>query len=194
MNCEQARPMILLADSGELAPKRTGNLDRHLSGCPECRAYRESSQAAVRMVGGVLPDSGPAPAVIAGIRSAAQEAVGEAAWLSFRLPAVRVLAYAAALVALLGGWFALLPAVESDPIGELNALLEVVSSDGIPASHDADRSREEDVRALAEELLSIEGLSMDVYAESDPFTSLEEPPATDPLSRSIGGTLARRCV
>ncbi|MGB7549717.1 MAG: zf-HC2 domain-containing protein, partial [Terracidiphilus sp.] len=64
MNCELAHERIVLAAYGELPDEQIHELDRHLSGCPECREEREQLLA-LRTLAAVHPVAEPPANLVA---------------------------------------------------------------------------------------------------------------------------------
>ena len=50
MNCEIAHERIVTAAYGELGDEQTQELERHITGCPDCAAEREQMLALKAMV------------------------------------------------------------------------------------------------------------------------------------------------
>ena len=74
MNCELAHERIVLAAYGELPDDQAHELDRHLTGCVECREEREQL-AALRTLAALHPVAEPDPNLIARSRLRLEEAL-----------------------------------------------------------------------------------------------------------------------
>jgi hypothetical protein len=117
-----------------------------------------------------------------------------------RRPLLQVLAYAAALAVLVGGWllFSSPRQPQSSPINEFIALM-AVASENLPPIVEAqdDSRREQELRALGRELLIMEGLGEEEWNESgieEAFpTADEEPSPTALQSRSIASFPPSAC-
>ena len=176
MNCQDTERAILLAETGELSDRKQRTLDDHLSTCPACASYRQNARRLMDSAKESLPAGEPSPVVMARIRAAA--AARPAAGFSlFRQPALRALAYAAALAVLAGGWLLWSSApqkteapVASGSRGALPGLRDLVAlaleTTPPSAAEAAEKSPgEHELRALAKELLILEGLAEDEGAE-----------------------------
>ena len=203
MNCSKAQRDLLLSASGELGASGLARLDAHVAACAACREYQSSLRAVTALAADRLPSGAPSAAVMARIRAAAQERVSRPP-LIFRLigaplapfgQPVRRLAYAAALLALVGGGGLMVqPGHRTQRIRECSAILRVVTEGAVHQAQTASpRETASDLRGLAQQLLDMQELSGDFSDEE--MTSLDAaPPATVPLSHSSVALRAKRCV
>jgi anti-sigma factor RsiW len=197
MTCDRAERWILLDQSGELPARRGRKLAAHLAGCARCRAFREALGTLSAAGALALRDAAPGAAALARIREAAAAAQAESGFGRWRLPAYSVLACAAALALLLGGWLRFGPTRESDRIGEIHAIVALVSAQELPeAEASAADDPEARLRALANALLAVEGLAVETgddleWPDAIPAAG-PEPTALQP--RSSDGRPGRRCV
>lgn len=110
MNCKKARTALLLAESGELAAEPRRALDRHLSGCAECRRYAASLRSLRGEYGAspAPPATATPPPTLNAILIAARETAQQSAtarrngFLKGWTWSERALAAAAGLLAVLG--------------------------------------------------------------------------------------------
>jgi anti-sigma factor RsiW len=196
MHCDDGEILILLAQSGELSPRKRRRLEAHLAACGRCRGSRAGLERISAASRGLLPDKAPGAAVLERIRLAAQVAANRPRRIFFRRPAFPSLAAAAAAALLIGSWLALAPARRLARISEMHALLNVVSEQALPLRAAERQPAEAALRALADDLLILEGLSVEttgpeVSGEATP-PSAPEPTVLRP--RSGDGLPARRCV
>jgi hypothetical protein len=74
MNCELAHERIVTAAYGELSDEQTHELERHMTGCPDCHRDREQLQA-LRVLAEVVPVQEPSPNLVARSRLRLEEAL-----------------------------------------------------------------------------------------------------------------------
>jgi predicted anti-sigma-YlaC factor YlaD len=164
MNCEKWQHKLLLAESGELPEDDRADLEAHLAGCRTCREFPDASAALAAAVRPLLRRDAPSPAAIASICEAAAAATRRP--LLLRPLVLRFAAAAAALVVAAGGWLFLRPDAEqhADGIHHVGLIVTMVSeqhADGanVPAASASDNDTR--LKALARELLRMEGLATD---------------------------------
>ena len=193
-NCDRIRQWLLLAASGELPSRHRRRMEEHVASCEDCRAFA-SLLGPADAAGACLPDSGPSDRVLHAIRVAAQEhcAARTPVAAPWSRPPILALALAASLVVSLAGWFLVGREGRAERIHTMkSAITMVVAADSQEvATTDAERP---DLRALARQLLAMEGLSLEETGEDDLFNRLEELPPTAPLSRSTHEPGGRRRV
>jgi len=191
MKCAESERAVLLGETGELPVKRKAELMEHLSNCRHCREYRADVRQIAETAAGPGLVSEPRPAVIARIRSAAERrAAGHTPMLP--MPVTRALAYAAVLAVLIGVWHVFPTNSRTERIREVNTILAMVSEqDHLPDLDVTDAGgRDEALRALANQLLQMEGLAADDFTES----TTGEPGPTALRWRSTVVTPTRICV
>lgn len=166
MNCEQWQQKALLAETGELSDSDRRALDAHMAGCRTCRDFRTASANLACAVRPVLRRGDPSPATLAAIGGEAAAAAARRRPLFLRPLALRFAACAAALALVAGGWLFLRPDATPDPDGihQVGSLLTMVSEEhagdsGVPPASTSDNDAR--LRALAKELLRMEGLAVD---------------------------------
>ena len=173
--CATFRDLVLLEESGELGVVGAYRLRRHLAGCEACRAYREDLLRLRDLARVPEPAARPAEAALERVRSAARKASVrnvEVRWRPARWPDSwrPAFVYAAlSVLVLFGFWLVLRPALAPRPA----TVAEVQPSatdwdDGLDAEiaevrlllaelAPADTSNGEEINAMAEELLILEG-------------------------------------
>jgi hypothetical protein len=183
---------LLLEASGELSPQAREELTAHLAGCERCRRAREELGALARLSGAALKAGEPGPFAMTRIRAAAEARVNRP--LTFRVPALQALACAAALALAVGVWFMVAGNGRRDRIGHVNEILAVAAED--VAATDAIGGGDEDaeLRALARQLLEMEGLAADDYDEDAWLTPDEAPLPTALQWRNTSASPRKRCA
>ena len=199
MNREKIERMILLAETGELSETDRLRLEQLLATSEDGRAYREDMLRIVTASGAAFSGSDPRPATVARIRAAARDGVRRPMAV-FNPLVVQSLAYAACLALLLGAWFTLRPNGELARIHEMSAILTMVSEELPEEEVDLEGSeKDQELRALARQLLIMEGLAaddlpvIDVLGEEDVISGEELSP-TVLRSHSTDALESRRCV
>ena len=169
MKCDDIEQLILLAESGELPPERRHELEGHVASCARCRRYREEAGYVTRLAAQVLPAE-PSPFLVPRImaHAGAQSVPSPHAWL--RIPHPRLLALAATLLVAACAWVTLSRPGKADPITDmhtLTALMSVETEIGTGAPVSQGSPSEDALRALASELLRVEGFAADEFLEQD---------------------------
>jgi len=151
---DEIERLVLLEGSGELSDAERRALEAH----PDAERCRKDVHRLVTTAREALPGGEPGSAALARIREAAEARISRP--LVLRPPVLHGLAYAAALALLLGGWLFFAPNSREDRILEFHALLSVSDQD---ASNEAPGTGtlDPDLRALAQQLLLMEGLTPD---------------------------------
>ncbi len=186
---------ILLAETGELTPKEAWQVDAALAADPAARAWRDDVRRLQALAGEALPQRAPSPAVMARIRDCAAEqvrATGRVFW--FRRPAVEALAGAAALALMVGGWILLNSARQAARVEHVQSLIALVAGTGHPATVTAEAAagQDEKLRALARQLLALEGFTDEVVSDGDEAPSVPQPTALQ--DRNTPALLPIGCV
>ena len=192
MNCNDTEKQLLLAASGELAAGKQEALTRHLEDCEACRAVRDQLQALTARLETALKTGEPGAFVMTRIRAAAERRVHRP--LIFRSPSLQVLAYAAALAVVVGGWFMVSGNGRLDRIDQVNTLLVMASDEGTEVVGAEGVGEDAELRALARQLLEMEGLAADEYDEEAWFTPDEALPPTAFRGRSTPASPQKKCV
>jgi hypothetical protein len=166
MNRSELERKILLAQSGELAPAEKAELELLLAQSDENMALREELDNLFLQAQNALVSAEPSPGIVSRILSEAREPAGRNRIL-FTRPAVRLAACAAALALAVTGWFALVPDEEQpDQVSQLQVLVAMVSEEDVQDEAVTGEMEEERVRALARQLLIMEGFGTEeVFSE-----------------------------
>lgn len=186
MKCSAFEKWLLLEQTGELSARQQVRLQAHVGDCARCRAYQVDLG---RLTGFARPaaPAGPAPAVMARIRVAAQQrTIRPARALDYGQR--WILAWAAILLVVLGLGFASLLgrslrtsqlAHRTARLVETSALLTLVMPQDEPteASAGAEAESADDLRVLARQLLQLEGMA-DEAADQDLNPTAEPSPTT----------------
>lgn len=173
--CAPYHDLILLEHSGELQAWGRFRLRRHLSACAPCRAYREDLLRLCDVAR--LPDTAaqPAESALRRIRLAAGQEIRRPAEIRWRalygIESFRpALVYATlSVLVLFGFWLVIRPALEPHPasvavehpstteweddLDEQIAEVRLLLAELVPS----DASNGEEINAMAEELLILEG-------------------------------------
>jgi hypothetical protein len=187
MNCQLSQRNMLLADSNELSARKIDELEEHLRTCRHCREYRKDLRRTVLAARNILCREEPNAATVSQIRSAAQNNLERKVLILFR-PAFRLAACAALLALLAGGWFMLANDAKPGRISDVGAILAMLSEDELQDYLLTDEAGSElEMRAIADQLLIMEGFVSDGLSDFDPATLLQELPPTTLLLRSMPG-------
>ena len=197
MNCTTYRNDILLAESGELASVRREAMLAHLESCPECDAFAKASSGLSELARVHLPQETPHPSVMVTIRSAA-EARRPGALIWFPTHVVRWAACAAALALVAGSaWIAAVPHQrQASRVAALSTVVTMVTEstldDDSATMMTVDDDR--DLKAVARQLLEMEGFQVDDLFDDEVLSLFEEPAPTTTQWRRTPASLAQRCV
>lgn len=164
MNCEQYKQHVLLSESGELEKADMDALSRHLAGCAECRAYKADSRRIASATRRVMAAHAPSGAVKTALQKAAEHQSLRDARFSIRFPALQVLAYAAAILVVVGGWLMWTggPGVKNGTSVEHIQIVLNSLSHGAPSPEIQNKGKtDEALRHVARQLLAMEGLTLD---------------------------------
>jgi hypothetical protein len=185
MTCEKREQQILLAEAGELRGSSLAELHTHLAVCEQCRAYRETVRLIEAAGRDALPVGSPGPAAMARVRAAAEAGRGPVRLVLFRYPVLQSLAYAAVLCLLLGAWFLLPREARLMRIERVSTIAALVQEDYSEAEAGNQPDTEvAKLRALASELLEIQGFAADELYGGEALTLPGEPDPTASRGRS----------
>jgi len=197
MNCERTERYLLLEQTCELGWWRARALRRHLAACPNCQGYRRSLQALTTTVAPHL-EAEPNPVLVRrvirviGEQPPAPVPLWQPSYARVAACAACVVLLAAVAIPLL--WShgnqhreGLRQAARMSETGSILALaLEREDSD-LESLHEGER------RALARELLELEGFAVEDFAPEEPVTEAVEHPPTALRWRSTPAAPAGRC-
>ncbi|MBM4147715.1 MAG: zf-HC2 domain-containing protein [Lentisphaerae bacterium] len=192
MNCEQARNAILLHETGELGRSASRRMEDHLAACAECSEFANASRILVPAAAGAT-----ACAPGADTHASVMDRAGDrrrrflAAFPPFELraPALGAIAAAACLAVVAAVWVnGRRAAPAHDPVQVASSLVSVISG----SETEDETGNGNTLRALARDLLSMEGFSTD-WSDEDLLIPPADSPAKDPLSHSIPGPSSRIC-
>ena len=199
MNCQKMQCDMLLFQTGELPDRDAQALLQHVAGCAACRAYQDELSRLLAVSRTAIPETerAPRPATMVAIRRAARRDAQPAKRIAFFLPYLRVAAYAAAVLILMGGilWFPSRwqAAGRSNRITTLASLISVATEKASESNKGSAATGKDELHALASQLMAIEGMNPDESQEGD-IIPAEEPQPTDLRSHSIVGLGRRVCV
>ncbi len=196
MNCTTIRNEILLAESGELSPNRREAVAAHLENCPDCSAFANTTRILTDAARERRPQDTPHPSVMVAIRQAA-EARTQSRLLWFPAHAVRLAACAAVLAFVAGSaWLASVPYQrQAYRVAALSTVVTMVSesvADDAATVTIVDDDR--DLKAVARQLLEMEGFQVDDLFDDEVLSLFEEPAPTTTQWHRIPASLAQRCV
>lgn len=160
---------LLLAASGELDAAEQADLDRALAADPALARLAEEQRVLLNVVRTAWTATGPSPAARERIRQAAREQARKQAQRRFRWPLAPVwrpiLAAAAGLVVAVSAWLWTPHSTEiasPDRVGEMHALVTVIlEADASTAETVSPDSEARHLQALAQRLLTMQGLQFD---------------------------------
>lgn len=181
---------LLLAESGELLPEDVAALERELAADARAAAQREELRRLLSAAAAALPSGRPSAPVLARVHAAAAATPvgGRGLRILPRPVFLQVLAYAAALVVALSAWLVVgMRGGAPDRIAEMHALVVVAGENdvatelGLAADSDADAS----LRALASQLLALEGMTPEEAGTADAGDDEEATPAGAPSPTAL---------
>lgn len=190
MSCRDAELAVLLKQTGELDLTQLKQLAAHIESCADCRKYEQDSGSAFEAARAGMLQGDPGGEIIDSIIRKA----GRRPSRIFRFGFGQVVALAAAAsVLVMAGWFAFNGTGKVTRMGmdEYAAILYVAEDAGFPVHIPGTGNglgAEAEVDSLALELLAMEGLLEEEYAEEIYFetqpTSHAAPCPTDPRLRN----------
>lgn len=158
LTCDKIRGLMLLADAGEAAPHEMCEVEAHVAACAACRDFRADSRLILEGASAWLAHGEPGAPVLAAIReAAAQDVARRARQIEFRRVTARFLAYAAAILLMLGAWAALQVYNRSERLEQWATLIRLsVDPERVPEGS-AKADEKDRIKRLAGELMRIEG-------------------------------------
>lgn len=201
MNCESAQQGILLNYTGELAAEQRLELQDHLKGCLDCRQYESDIANITSLAQKDLPTAGPSKKTIDRIMAAGRQAGSERP-VFFSFSATQWLAAAAGFLVLVAGTALLVMAHDRRDtaahglrMSQMSTIMTIVSGEGIPASDTALlENAKPDARALARQILEVEGLTGDELADDEDAIPDDDAQPRDLQSHSTFGSRQEECV
>lgn len=179
MNCDKYKNLILLKSSGELAAKSAAKLESHLSECKDCRDFSEMLKMPSYTEFCSQEDVKLHPSVMVNIRQAAEENL-QRHRLLLRLPAYALRLTACAAIFMMIAGSALVSNINrrgtAERVSTLGTMVSLVSE----ANEDGSTvAAEDDLEAIARQLLKVEGFDDEGMFDDEAILSLfEEPPPT----------------
>ena len=198
MNCKTIRDDILLADSGELSPDRRQQLSAHLESCTDCAAFAKMAQSLTEAAREGLPQDTPHPSVMVAIREAAT-ARRRTRWIGFPVGAVRLVACAATLALVSGAlWLTVFSDSPDGADSRVAALSTMVAMVSESVNDDATQltvvDDDQDLKAVARQLLEMEGFDVDDLFDDEVLSLFEEPAPTTTQWHRTPSSPAQKCV
>lgn len=173
--CQRHRNQFMLTASGELTLQQTVESRNHLQNCPDCRRWSEDYAALTAPMLQLIAVPTPPSRVIENILARAQPPSRRMVILTMLLrPA---LAAAAAILVVAGIWFGTTTARDTalarqgQRAQELHALATLLSDQGDEIADSTSNVHGDDsIRALAHQLLILQGIESKETAEDDGLT------------------------
>ncbi len=213
MNCNTYRDQILLEASGELSPKESIVLSKHLGSCGECRDFAKRTNSLTEIYSKIAVDELPHPSVMVNIRQAAEENLKKHELLWFPTHAMRFAAYAAILMFIAGtvlisttpeneqqnvsaGFTRGIDSPQTSQIPELSTMAALIS-DRVATDGEDDYIIDESasLEEFAEQLLEMEGFAYDDMFDDEAMLNLfVEPDPTTTQYHKNRVLPAKKCV
>lgn len=190
---ERWEAQALLAESGELSAEARAALEQALAADPVLARLAAENRALMARARAVLPGGVPPAAVREQIRAEALRRQGRRGWRLLSLPAFRhAVACAAVLTIAVSAWLMRVPRPEETPqmqgsaprVGEMHALVNALrdnGADNVSATPVDAEDHEQALRALARELLAMEGLTLEGERDADEVGDWEPTAGASPL-------------
>ena len=192
MNCESAQQGILLHHTGELSTGQEHELLNHLEKCEACRQYKTGMERISALAKKALPTPEPSRETIERILAAGSRAAGRNPPLLFRFPTALRLAAAAGFLLLAAGYCLLVFARERTDVAshhlrvtQISTIMTMVTEEEEMESAAASNgATKPDIRALARQILLVEGLAAEELTENEELILYDDAPTRDLQSRS----------
>ena len=162
MTTTEMERAVLLAHSGELAEAARDRLEKEITSDAETAAFRDDLEQICGMAREELASREPSAATMTNVLSDIRKRRARRTIIAFPAPVIRLAACAAALTLVVGSWMVWVPAqAPASSVAELRSIVAMVSSRDVDPDIQADRGETEQIRALARELLIMQGLAED---------------------------------
>ncbi len=196
MNCEQSERKLMLAGTNELSAREHSALQEHLADCERCRTCAEDLARLTTAAREALPDGEPGEKALIRILAAANERIPHVPSRAMRQPVLQLLGYAAVLAVVMGGWLMISRQDRTTRIEEVSDIIALIATSEEAEAFDVEDVGQDaqDLRALARELLIMEGLAVEDLMDPEWSTEDGSPSPTALQERSIAGPRPRICV
>lgn len=198
MHCKTCRNRILLAMSGESPDAAQRLVNVHIKQCTACRAFAQEINHATVAARKHLPTGTPHPFALVAIQAAASEPP-QSGWFPVHMHGFGLAATAAAVLIAGGIWFATSiwqPPSQHARVANLSAMVTVAGDTLADAETDYIVVEDEhNLKAVAQQILELEGFTVDELFGEDHDATLPEAP--DPITiqwHKTPASPARICV
>lgn len=202
MNCDSAQQGILLNYTSELAADQQLALEDHLKRCKDCQQYQSDTARIADLARKDMPSAGPSHETIGRIMAAGKRAASARPVFLFSFPAARWLSAAAGFLILAAGAGLLVAAhgrrdaaAHGLRMSQMSTIMTMVSNEEMSASEAAFlENAKPDVRALARQILQVEGLTGDELADDEDSIPEDDALPRDLQSHSTFDSQPEECV
>ena len=200
MNCTTAQRLMHLAASGELPAADAVRLAEHETTCAACRTGHEDMLRVLAALPACTRSGEPNPSVLAAIGGEIRRRAGERPAMVWMLPPVRWIACAACLLILAAAGYWRVAAdgglrLQLHRAERVSAIVTIVSGETAGFAPAATAKGEDHLRALALQILRMEGLHVEVEEPVDEdITSDLEPMPRNPQSHNTDASRPEECV
>jgi hypothetical protein len=180
--CDKIQEFILLEESDGLNPEQAGELSKHLDQCPDCARYKSDYMTLMSASRTALPDGIPSEKTMQNILAHAEKREGKIVHFT---GAWRAIASIAAVLAVIFGTYVSLYSPDPGPqtqgygIGDMQTMVSF-ASDGVIAEPSGDGvvgDEAHQLRELADQLLQLQGFTIEEKIETEDITDLFLPTA-----------------
>lgn len=202
MNCESAQNGILLSHTGELSSGLERELQSHLAECASCRQYKTGTERLAALARKTLPTAEPSREVRERILAAGKRAAAKRPVLFFRFTSAGWLSAAAGFLFIAAGSCVFFIAharrnaeEHGQRVSQLSTIMAMmVAEDDAAVEAAAHGGARTDMRALARQILRVEGLTVDELAADEEISLDEDAPPRDLQSHSTFDSLPEECA
>ena len=201
MNCESAQQAILLRDTGELAAGQKLELRDHLAMCHDCRQYDMDTRRIADLSQQAFVSAGPSKKTIERILAAGKRKTSPGTvFMSFTT--TQWLAAAAGLMVIFAITGLLVVAHDRRDVAahglrmtQMSTIMTMMSCEDFPLADSTTLdSAKPDVRALARQILQVEGLMEEELADDEETIPDDDARPRDLQSHSILDSRPIECV